>query len=212
MSASLNALAEQLWQNRPSGVFNGSLLAYVSHTLTAEGIILQGAFTEYKFYYAQKNSVQHFGVASIGVSGVIICDDHFIIARRSPTVTGYAGWLELVPSGSIDREMALDNGTVNFTQKLREEFTEETGVSADHIQSVTPIGVIHDPQDPAYDAVCAIHVTVNHQTLIDSLTKSDEYTDPLAIPKSQALAWSKAHRHELLPTSRAIIEAFSDTT
>jgi hypothetical protein len=199
--------AEEKWQTRPPQVFNGSLFVHQRTEVTADKTTLHGAFTGYKYYYAQKQGIP-FGIEPIGVSGFIVADNHLVIARRSPHVTAYPNKLELVPAGTIDRSVAQDDGTVDFIQKMREEFHEEVGLPLDVIQSVQPIGVFYDIEDGIYDVVCRLEVQAAAQDILTSLQRSDEYDAPLLLPVSDVRHWMQVHQSDLLPTSTAILESF----
>ena len=201
-------LADEIWAKKPDHVFNAALLVHQATTVRANHIDLTGAFTEYRFYYAQKRSGQSFGLTPIGVSGLIICEDYVIFARRSSHVTSYPGKLELVPSGGLDREVAREDGTIDYLAKLRSEFAEETGQSAAIITAIEPFALIHDPADPVIDIACRLHLNIGRAPLQASLAQSDEYDDPAAVPLAALDDWLTAHQDEVIPTSRAILAAF----
>lgn len=200
-------LADEIWVKRPSHIFNGDLLVHQATITRADYLEVAGYFTEYRFYYAQKQSGQDFGLAPLAVSGLIICEDHVIFARRSPHVTSYPGKLELVPSGGLDRGVAMDDGTVDFSAQLRAEFAEETGQSEAAIMSIKPFALIHDPADPVYDIACRMHLNIGRNELQAGLAHSGEYDEPVAVPLTELDQWLAAHQEDVIPTSRAILKA-----
>ena len=198
-------LAEQIWAKKPDHIFNGELLVHHKTDVSDPVIELSGYFTEYRFYYAQKQSGHSFGLTPLAVSGLIICEDHLMLARRASHMTSYPGMLELVPSGGLDRACALENGTVDFRQKLREEFAEETRQPANAILSVEPFALIHDLADPALDIACRLTLSIGREQLVESLAQSEEYDDPVAVPLADLQNWLTNNEDELIPTSRAIL-------
>jgi len=208
-STDQHTLADQIWAKKPDHIFNAELLVHQETHIREDIVDVTGCFTEYRFYYAQKVSGQSFGLTPLAVSGLIICEDHVILARRASHVTSYPGMLELVPSGGLDRDAAMDDGLVDFRSKLRVEFAEETGQPGESVLSVEPFALIHDPDDPAYDIACHLHVNIGRTQLMAGLAKSDEYDDPVAVPMGEISDWLVAHQDELIPTSRAILSALA---
>ena len=125
----LLTLADAVWAQKPDHVFNAPLLIHQKTTVHENGLHLTAYFSEYRFYYAQKQSGTSFGLTPIGVSGLIICEDHVIFARRASHVTSYPDMLELVPAGGLDDAALREDGTVDFAAQIRAEFAEETGQS-----------------------------------------------------------------------------------
>jgi hypothetical protein len=207
ISAHQQQLAAQIWAKKPDHIFNGDLLVHRATLAKDNSLEVSGYFTEYRFYYAQKQSGQSFGLTPLAVSGLIICEDHVILARRASHVTSYPGLLELVPSGGLDRDSALDDGLVDFRQKLRDEFAEETRQPTEAILSIDPFALIHDPADPVYDIACRLHLNIGCAQLAAGLAQSDEYGDPVAVPLADLSQWLAAHQGDVIPTSRAILMA-----
>jgi hypothetical protein len=202
-------LADDNWAKRPGHIFNGDLLVHQATVAREDRLEVAGYFTEYRLYYAQKTSGEDFGVTPLAVSGLIICEDHVIFARRSPHVTSYPGKLELVPSGGLDRGAALDGGLVDFPAKLRAEFAEETGQPEAAVTSIEAFALIHDPADPVYDIACRLHLNIGRAQLQSGLAQSDEYDDPVAVPLAEITQWLAAHQEEVIPTSHAILSALA---
>lgn len=203
---------DQAWSERGAEQFNGSLLAYQKHELNGNGLRLEGRFIEYRFYYAQKRGGVNLGLEPIGVSGLIICEDHLIFARRAPHVTAYPNHLELVPSGGIDRTAALADGRVDFLAQLRLEFAEETNCSPAQISSLRPLAFVHDLADSCYDIACEIRYEASLASLLAGLGRSAEYQAPVAVPIAEAAAWVAENAEALLPTSKAIVSLWLKAT
>ena len=62
-----------------------------------------------------------------------------VFAKRAESITEYPGFLELVPSGSIDKECADTNGVVDYKFKLLSEFVEETGLSKEYVKKISDL-------------------------------------------------------------------------
>lgn len=200
---------DPIWEQRPPHIFNGSLLIHLASTIEADRIALTGAFIEYRYYYVQKRSGVDLGIAPIGVSGLILCDGHYVFARRSAAVTSYSGYLELVPSGGLDQSTASEDGQVDFAGKLQEEFAEEVGLPAHTLTSIKPFTVIYDPQDPVYDIGCLLRCSASLNTILASLSESEEYDDPIAVPTPMMPDWITQRRDEVVPTSLALLNALA---
>ena len=207
-SSELESVAIKAWESRPAASFNGSLLVCSDFRKDEGRIDISGAFTEFRYYYAQNTSGIDFGLRIMAVSGLTLCEDQVIFARRAAHVTTYPGWLELVPSGSIDRSAALDDGTIDFIGKLREEFTEETTLPIDSIHSIEPFAVVYDPAVKIYDIACTIHSHVSKADILAGLHQSDEYTEPVAVPVDTLDTFREQHADDIIPASHAILTAW----
>ena len=201
---------DEVWESRPPYVFNGSIYIHQETHIYPDYVEMVGVFTEYKFYYTQK-ALGQYGVVPISVSGTIWCEDHLILAKRSQQVTNYQGFYELAPSGTIDKPMAGDDGMIDFRRKLREEFYEETTLSADVIQQITPFALVEDPSDPVIDVYCFLELETSKDALLEGIASTDEYDDPVAIPRHDVMQWFSDHQDRIIPPSRHVIEAlFAD--
>lgn len=205
-SPNLMALADQTWAARRSDIFNGKLLVHSGLEIRSDHIELSGTFTEYRFYYTQQRTRTDFGLRPIAVSGVIACEDHLIFAQRSPHVTDYPNWFELVPSGGIDGNMLREDGTVDYLEQLRQEFAEETTLPAKTIAFIEPLGVVSDKLGSVYDIACKIHLKTDRATVLAALAQSGEYASPTAVPLAEVDAWIAAH--PVIPTTRAVLALY----
>jgi hypothetical protein len=201
-------LAESLWKQRPPHLFNGSVLMHLQTQVQPGRVDLTGAFTDYRMYYAQKQSGRNFGLNPIAVSGLMICQGHLILGRRGAQVTAYPGWYEIAPAGGLDLSVAMDDRSIDYTAQLRAEFTEEIGLPEEVISDIRPFGVVYDPQDPVYDVVCEMSLTLGPAEVLAAMANSAEYTQALAIPLSELPAWLESHRAELIPPSAAILDVW----
>lgn len=210
---------ERIWTDavRESGgrLFNGTLPDLVSIERRASLTVLTGRFVEYRYYYAQwRRPGLDLGIRPIGVSGVTTFDEHsgeqVVFARRARHTTQYAGMLEVVPSGTIDRSAARSDGTIDFRAKLLEEFTEETGVDAGVVASTEVLGVVMDRRDRSHDVCCLLRARVERATLLEAMARSDEYDEPVIVPRADLAAFVKARADGLVPMSLGICELLAE--
>jgi len=147
------AVVESVWQEAVNeGKFNGTILGYLGHTVSSEGLITITSYVEeYKYFLAQ---VRHpelgFLVQPIGVSAATVdASGTYLIGRRGKHVTQYPNNLEFVPSGGIS-----PNNTGGKDLHLREiikEFEEETRFASREINSVDTFGLVYNPEHGVYD-------------------------------------------------------------
>ncbi|MBZ0307058.1 MAG: hypothetical protein K8I82_13390 [Anaerolineae bacterium] len=201
------AQVEEIWAKRPMGMFNGGLFNHHETVFQNGNIRLIGSYTEYKFYFAQRHGVD-LGLHPMGVSGLIEVEGHVVFARRSPHVTAYKNYFELVPSGGLDETTRRENGTVDVAAQIRDEFVEEVGLPAEVVREVQPFAVIYTPSERVYDVACVLTVSATPQTILNSLRQSIEYTAPVLVPRPMLKEWMQLHQQEILPTCRAILSAW----
>ncbi len=200
------------WAARAPGVFNGRLLHVTHIQPNKDATHIDGHFADYQIYYAQKQLGADFGLRPLGVSGLLRCDGHLILAKRAPTVTAYPGMLECAPSGSLSGEYAREDGSLDYAGQLRAEFQEEIGLSPDHVTQITPLALVYDPADRVYDLICQMNVAGSLDDLMDSLQASAEYRQPRAVPQEGVGAWYRAHHTQLIPTSQAALSLWMRRT
>lgn len=196
-----------IWQTRPPHIFNGSQLVLKNYEILPESIHIEVCLCEYKFYYAQKQGLP-LGLTPIGVSGLIVCQNHLIVAQRSQQVTAYPAYWEFAPSGSLDHALIRDDGSVDFVARLHEEFTEEVGLSAECITASQPFALIYDPNDPVYDIACQLTLDTSLDAILAAFEASEEYDRPQAVPLAEVEAWLTAQPEGVVPTSRSILTAW----
>jgi hypothetical protein len=133
--------AEQTGRDKP--MLNGELLSLTGRS----GNELHGCFLEYQWFVAQRNTpalVEHLRVRPLAVAGLVICADGVVFGQRAHSVTQFPGYWELVPSGGIDHSKIRDDRTINYIDKLVEEFVEETGCPAEVISGPQPFALVED--------------------------------------------------------------------
>ncbi|MEW6202664.1 MAG: hypothetical protein AB1546_11845 [bacterium] len=211
------AAIEKIWREavEESGgkLFNGLLLNFVGLEKRRTGIEVRGSFVEYKHFIVQRRHPElELGIKPIGVSGIIIFSDsgveNAVFAERGGDTTEYRGFLELVPSGGIDRECADENGIVDYKSKLLSEFAEETGLSNDCIMDISEFAIVLDTKDKVYDICCRISVDARKEIIIKKFRDSKEYKSPVFVPVSELKKFVRSNRKSLVPTSIALVDAF----
>jgi hypothetical protein len=210
-------IVDEIWQKKcaqkQNGLFNGALLNWVGLRKEKDGAQVTGHFTEYKYFLAAKERPElNLNIYPIAVSGISLFSDkgvrYAVFARRSKNVSSYPGYLEFVPSGSIDRKFAGQNGLVDFQAQLRTEFCEETGLPADCIKEMTPFACILDTYDRVYDICCRILIDARKEVIIDQLSCSAEYQSPVVVAEDELDEFVKLQRALMIPSSIALFDAY----
>ena len=194
-------------------LFNGPLLNWVGLKQENDGAEITGHFVDYKYFFVSKERPDlDLNIFSVAVSGISLFREHgvtyTVFARRSENVSSYAGRLELVPSGSIDRKFADKAGMIDYQSQLRSEFCEETGLPDDCINDVVAFAFILDVCDRVYDICCRIIVDVPKDVLIDQLSRSKEYQHPVIVAEDELDKFVGSHRDSMIPSSVALLEAY----
>ena len=118
-----------------------------------------------------------------------------LLGRRA-RVTEYRGWLELVPSGSLDSQSIED--------QVRQEFCEEKGLGPEVIRTIDPFCLVLDERHQVYDVGCRL--TVDLATSTAEMTGSGEYEELQWVELQQLDSYLAGN--SILPTSRAIWQAY----
>ncbi|MEM2916590.1 MAG: HAD family hydrolase [Candidatus Woesearchaeota archaeon] len=211
------ARVEQIWlaeTARNPKLFNGTVFAYLRHSLQGATTIIEGAFVDYKQFLAQlREPVLDLGIKPVGVSGFTVINDngkrYAVFALRSDDVTEYPGHLELVPSGSLDISALGPDGTVRFHDKLRDEFSEETGLPASAITSIRSCGLVFDRKDQVYDVCAIIEVNATRQQVLDAFCSVSEYHKPCFVALKDLSKFVEENAHVLVPSSLALARIVS---
>jgi len=174
---------------------------YLSHRLDQQQLTIDCLAVEYKIALAQLHSAE-LGVAArpLGVSGIVIDQFGRTLLGRRTGVTEYRGWLELVPSGSLDGQL--------IEEQIRQEFSEETGLGPEVISAVEPFCLVLDERHQVYDIGCRLEVNLATATV--EIAGSGEYEDFQWVELDQLNALLAAH--SCVPTSRALWQAYQQQT
>ena len=208
---------EKIWQvalrEKGGKLFNGTLPNFISVAKKGDTVEIIGHFIEYKHFLAQRKKPDlKLGIKPIGVSGVIVLDDkgdkYVVFAKRADSITEYPGFLELVPSGSIDKECAGANGVVDYQSKLLSEFVEETSLSKEYIKGISGFAFVLDISHNVYDICCEILLKADKEIVARDF-RSKEYNAPAFVAMNDLDSFVKANVDLIVPTSMALIEAYA---
>jgi len=216
--ASNRDIIEEIWQNtqkeKGGKLFNGTLTNFVRvDKKNISNHIIKSHFIEYKSFLAQRKRPDlNLGIKPIGVSGVIVLKEankeYVVFAKRANDVTEYPAFLELVPSGSIDKEYSDVNGTIDYKAKLLSEFSEETGLPKDYVKEISSFAFVLDTNHNVYDICCKILVESTRELFFSKFKSSKEYQSPAAIAVDDLGDFVKVNNDSIVPTSLALIEAY----
>jgi len=211
-------IIEEIWQTtfkeRGGKLFNGTLPNFIGIEEKSSSVhIIKCSFVEYKSFLAQRKRPDlNLGIKPIGVSGVIVLKEadkeYVIFAKRTNAVTEYPEFLELVPSGSIDRECSNANGTVDFKAKLLAEFSEETGLPKDCVKEISSFAFVLDTSHNVYDVCCKIFVESAKELFLTKFKRTKEYQAPVAISVDDMGGFIKGNINSIVPTSMALVDAY----
>lgn len=199
-------LVEVNWQaecrKRGRSLFNGEMLEF----MRLEGDRIVARFVEYRIYLASRAGAlgTRQAVTPLGVSGVVCCGDHVGFGRRAAHVTQYPGWLELIPSGSIDRDALRADGTIDHCGQLIRELSEETGLGESAIGEIVTLGLVFDAVDAVYDLCVSITLTENEPSRLGPM-RSEEYDDLFFVNRASLPALTRSWDGRIVPTSLAIL-------
>ena len=204
LSPEAEAAVEKTWQQAQaenSELFNGQVTGYLSHRQDQQQLSIDCLAIEYKIALAQLRGAE-LGVAArpLGVSGIVIDQLGRTLLGRRAKVTEYRGWLELVPSGSLDGQL--------IEEQIRQEFCEETGLGSEVITAVEPFCLILDERHQAYDVGCRLEVDLATATV--EIAGSGEYEDFQWVELDQLDGLLAAQ--SCVPTSRALWQAYQQHT
>jgi len=214
---------EEIWQSerdrRGDEVFNGTLLSFLRAGPGEDGTFeVVGRFFEYKHFLAQHSAGgPDLGIKPIAVSGLLLLKSRdvarVVFGRRSGVTTQYSGFWELIPSGSIDRDCAAPDGTIDYTGKVLQEFSEETILPEGCVQRAIPFAFIYDRHETVYNVCCQMRVYgVNAEReglhlAVASPTR--EYGQRVAlVPLEDLPEFVSLHKKRIVPNSLGMIEAW----
>jgi hypothetical protein len=209
------ALVDRIWeralQQEGDNLKNEELLHFVALKTEGKRTTIYGHFIRYKYFFAQRRQRNlNIGTMPIGVSGVTLLeknDDCWVVfAQRESHVTEYPGFFELVPSGSLDREVSDSNGVIDYQSKLLSEFVEETGLSKTFVKDICGFAFIFDQNHNVFDVCCKITLEAENETIIKAFSNSEEYTKPVLISTNKLGRFLYENSDRIVPTSLAILE------
>lgn len=142
---------DRLWDNAKSEkeIVNSPLFCLTSHD--EERIF--GRFSEYRYLVAMQQNPELrelLDLYPLGVSAITICDGSVLVGTRDAKLALYPGYLELVPSGSIETR-ACQHGEVDFFMQLMWELEEEAHIAEKYVKEIHPLGLFYSKDVGVYD-------------------------------------------------------------
>jgi beta-phosphoglucomutase len=160
-----------LLEKNPS-LLNGSLYVLSSFLKDSENKLqIKIAVSDYKNWTFQKflsSKNEKAPLISLAVTGIVVNPKGMVLAgRRGPTMHSYPNHWELVPSGS------MEPGNGKPEDQLIREFTEETGLTKEHITSIKSLAIIFDRKISVLDIAYIIQL----KECSPALKSSKEYSE-----------------------------------
>lgn len=204
--AELEAEVERLWEHAKSEreLYNGSIFAFESY----DNERIFGHFTEYRYFIATTESPElrdKLKIYPLGVSGATICNEHVLVGTRDLKLALYPGYLELVPSGSIEKR-AYQHGEVDFFMQLMWELEEEAHLSEKNVQSMQPLGLFYSEDVGVYDLGLRITCNLKEYEMAE-FESSMEYPLLRWMPIEEWEKEMKSPNAKIVPLSKAIWKA-----
>jgi hypothetical protein len=208
---------EKIWEKicykKNNKLFNGKVLTLVNSFTQNNTLILEGSFVDYKLVISSRSEPSlGLKIQPIGVSGITFVNDddveYVLFSTRSSKNTEYPNFLELVPSGSIDISALKSDETVDYSGKLIEEFTEETGLDKHCIQEIKTLCLVKDNLNQVFDICCKIKILNSKSNILSSFETVSEYGKPELIPLHFLSNYVQNNYNRLVPTSLAILSRF----
>lgn len=178
---------------------------YDSHIFSLTSFTEQrivGRFVPYRYYIASRQRPdlqEQLQIFPLGISGFSTCRDCVLVGLRDMKLSSYGGFLEFVPSGSIEPR-AYMQGEVDFIAQAMWELAEEAKISENKVTKVNLMGLFFSPQDGVYDI--GLHLELD---LLENELQSDasdeypvlkwytfeEFEQKLAMPDTKLVPLSK---------------------
>ncbi|MEZ4820513.1 MAG: hypothetical protein R3A45_11780 [Bdellovibrionota bacterium] len=193
---------ENAWRNKPLTTFNGPLLHCLGVQKTKSDIIFKTTTVQYKHYFAQCAHHVPLALIPLSVSGLTFFhqngDFHILVGTRSEQVQTYPGYIETVPSGT------LDHG--DFFLKVCEELEEEAKIPSQNVIKLDYLGFHQDTIGQIYDICICIEII---PPLELALPASSEYND-LQFLRIEDIMKIFDSQQKIVPTSKVLLKMFMD--
>lgn len=185
---------------------DGTLLSPVNVAARDDAVLLEGELVSYRAFIAGRRLPElGLGLGSIAVNGATIAGDRVLVARRSDRSSSHAGLVELLPAGTLGREVARPDGSVDHRAALVTELEEELGVRAPRVTRIDPLCVIHDAEAAVFDVCSAVHLEPGaDEALLAGVEAGTEHSDPRLIPLAQLAGTAAREGDGWTPTSLAL--------
>ena len=127
LQTQVDAIWRQAVQDQEKGLFDGTLLS----VLAVSPQCVEVYQTQYRYYYAQSQETTLFeslNVRPLACSGILMCPEGLVMARRGSNVFLDTSKWELAPSGTMDGDSIGLDGTINVSNFILREMNEELGI------------------------------------------------------------------------------------
>lgn len=207
----INQTWNLLQNNRTKKLSNNKVLSMKSIIKKNNVAYVKGEFIDYKTITSDRIDPSiKLNLYQIGISGMILFQNnkvgYTIFSVRNKNNTEYPNYLELIPSGNINKE-TLKDGKIDFNLHLIKEFVEETGLNSKYIKNISYLCLIKDKQNRVYDVCNSIELSVNKNMIMKHF-RSSEYSKPLFIPISSLSKFIEQNHSKIVPTSLGMLDFF----
>ncbi len=142
---------ETVWKNaiqeNPT-LFNGNIL----HFLEIKNNTLVGCFIEYKNFLASFRGVK-LKYRCVCLSGITTFENKLLIAERSPQVSQYPHYWELIPAGGFD------DSSDNWEDHIYKELEEEAHIPRENVAFLKCHSIIFDHLDNIIEIVAKVELS-----------------------------------------------------
>lgn len=204
------ARIDQLWadeqESRGAAIENGRILSLFK----TDSAKLQVWETQYKWWIAQRRDPSLFSeirIRPLAVTAFTHLGNAIVVARRSHELTQDAGLWEIPPSGSVDADRALKNGTIDIVAQLHSELSTELNIGPSLVLALRPFALMEDTVDNVVDIVFDVCLAP-HREEVESLFEvraSTEYTEIGIWPFSNLRDHLARERQQMSPSAVAIL-------
>nr|NGX58826.1 hypothetical protein [Chlamydiota bacterium] len=163
---------------------------------------ITGTFNNYRYFYAQNCKVElkeSLQITLVAVTGVLKCEDRYLLAKRSSQVTQFPMKWEFAPSGGISIDYLTDH-EVAYENQLYDELIQEVGMDEEFVIAIKPFLLIWDKDEMLVD-ICA-HIEVDPLGMATASYYSPEYVAYEWLKREEIPQFLKDH--EAIPTTKII--------
>jgi hypothetical protein len=202
LPSSIEDEVDCIWneEQKKKRLFNQPMLSLLS--FDEERIL--GRFVDYRYFIAcQKNPLlkKYIDVFPLCVSGVCTALDHVLVGTRDVQLASYGGYMECVPSGSIEMR-AYSHGEVDFFMQLIWELEEEAHIGGKRVKELHPLGLYYSPSTGVYDIGVRIVLDLQEYELVSEGSQEYPLLEWLSYEEWDRLVKSEAKK--IVPLSKLL--------
>lgn len=203
LSINLEKRIENLWVAKKRlypNLFNGRVFTVTlifPHQIT-------GYWTEYRYVSAQmenKEFNEFLCLKPLAVTGLIFCDNGFILGKRNSNSVYLPNYWQCAPAGSV--ESRHEEKTVNLHEQLFVEAREELGLKKDFFSNSRILIATQHPEKGIIDIGIMLKTHLNFQQIYNYWQKkgNSEYDELICISDLTLLP------KPIIPSTRYLIKA-----